>query len=172
MFRKVILGLVVSVGVLSAQGQICFKLEGKMGEEIKALIEKYKGSLEPVSIVNSGTSVANVEDMMAQVEAKIEEKKIKKAKVKKAKEAKKAMADGKKMYIAKCQTCHGEKAEKEAYGTSRPLNSLTFKEMEKAIVGYQLDEYDRGMAMIMKQHANAIMIKEVKSIHKYIQTLK
>jgi cytochrome c553 len=172
MLKKIIFCLVVCVGVLNASGQICFKLEGKMGEEIKALLEKYKGSLEGVSIQNNGGAITtNADKLMRQVEAKIEAKRVKKIEDDKKAIAKQQIVDGKALFNKKCKICHGAKGEKEAYNKSRPLNTLALKEMQKAIVGYQLDQYDRGLSMIMKPYANSLMIEDVEAIYNYLKTL-
>ncbi len=170
MFKKIILSLAVSATIVSvlAEESICFKLEGKLGEEIKALVYKYKNSLEHVSINNDNISTAKVEEMMAQVEAK----KIKQKEEKKKQVAKQKMADGKKIYISKCQSCHGAKADKEAYNKARALNSLSLEEMQLSIRGYQLNEYDRGLAIIMTPYANGLVTSEAEAVYQYIQTLK
>lgn len=173
MLKKVILGLVVSISILNAEGQICFKLEGKLGEEIKALVEKYKGSLEAVSISNGeSVNVGNVEEIMAKVEAKIEAKKIKQVEENKKEKVKQFMADGKKIFTSKCQSCHGVKAEKEAYNKSRALSSLSLEQIKTSIRGYQESSYDRGLAIMMTPYANILMEKDVEAVYEYIQTLK
>ena len=175
MFKKVILGLVVSVSILSASEQVCFKLEGKMGEEIKALLYKYKASLEPVTLQSGGSAVLT-DEMLAKIEAGVE-KKIEKRQSKKVADAKKAKAKatlvgGKSIFTSRCQSCHGAKGQKEAYNRSRPLNSLTLEQMKTSIRGYQNNNYDRGLASLMTPYANQLMMTDVEAIYNYIQTLK
>ncbi len=175
MFKKIILGLVISTGILSASEQVCFKLEGKMGDDIKALLYKYKGSLESVTLQSGGPAVLT-DEMLAKIEARVE-KKIEKRQAKKVADAKKAkvketLAGGKNLFATRCQACHGKKASKEAYGKSRALNSLTLEEMKDSIEGYQNYTYDRGLASLMTPYASGLMMNEVESIYNYIQTLK
>ena len=175
MFKKIILGLVVSTSILSASEQVCFKLEGKMGDDIKALLYKYKGSLEPVSIQSGGSAVLT-DEMLAKIEARVE-KKIVKRQAKKVADAKKAkikatLADGKSLFTSRCQACHGADASKEAYNKSRPLNSLTLDQMLTSIRGYQDNDYDRGLATVMIPYADGLIKKDVEAVYNYIQTLK
>lgn len=80
--------------------------------------------------------------------------------------------DGKKLYINKCQKCHGEKANKRAYATSRPLVDLTLDDMQLSIRDYSNQDYDRGNAFVMRPYANILTSKRVKNIYSYIKTLK
>ncbi|WP_421715917.1 c-type cytochrome [Arcobacter arenosus] len=79
---------------------------------------------------------------------------------------------GKKIYIDKCQSCHGEKAEKRAYGTSRPLVELSLDDMDQSINDYMYDNYDRGNAHVMKPYATFLTGTKVKEVYSYIQSLK
>merc|ERR1711879_178449 len=80
--------------------------------------------------------------------------------------------NGKEIYIKQCQQCHGEKAEKKAYNTSRPLVDLNLSDFEQAIRDYTLNEYDRGMAMVMRPYANNLNTQRIKDVYSYILTLK
>ncbi|PLY04294.1 MAG: hypothetical protein C0625_16555 [Arcobacter sp.] len=80
--------------------------------------------------------------------------------------------DGKKLYINKCQNCHGEKADKSAYATSRPLINLTYSDMQLSIRDYELGSYDRGNAFIMKPYAASMNQADIKNVYSYIQSLK
>lgn len=153
------------------------KSEGWVVEDIK--ISAGKTGMNFMYVLKKGqglTASANADDISEEiyrkVEARIEakNKRIKEEKEKKAKQD--MMADGKKLYISKCQTCHGEKAEQVAYNTSRPLNTLSLKDMELAIRGYTNSTYDRGMALVMLPMANTLVPDDLKAIHTYIQTIK
>jgi cytochrome c553 len=163
MFKKIILGLTVATSLLSAEETICFKIEGEMGKEIKALVEKYKGSIENITIKD--TTDTNIQNIMSKVEAKIEEKK-------KVETTKNILDNGKILYTTKCQTCHGKKATKLAYNKSRALNTLTLNDMKQSIRGYIMDEYDRGLAILMKPYANILTDEDIKAVYQYIQTVK
>jgi len=174
MLKKIILGLIVSISILSAKSCVCFEIEGKMGEEIKNLIEKYKDSLQNVKVQNTNNNIsrASADDILKQVEAKLEAKRTKKIEDDKKVIVKQKTTDGKDIFTRKCQVCHGAKADKEAYNRARALNTLTLEEMEASIKGYQLDQYDRGLSMIMKPYANGLMIDDIEAVYQYIQTLK
>ena len=79
--------------------------------------------------------------------------------------------DGKALYIKKCQSCHGEKAD-EKYGNSRALIDLNFIDYKTTLRDYELGQYDRGSAFVMIPYANAMSSTEVKNTYSYIQSLK
>ncbi|NQY20669.1 MAG: cytochrome c [Campylobacteraceae bacterium] len=79
--------------------------------------------------------------------------------------------DGKKLYILKCQRCHGEEANKVASNVSAKLSEMTYQEMEDAMVGYKFNDYDKGRAILMKPYSE-ISNKELKNVFDYIQTIK
>ena len=170
-FKKIIIGLSLALTTLSAADTVTFKLEGKMGEEIKALIEKYKYSLETVTI-NKQTSNATTEEIMAKVEAKLEAKAIKKAETKKLEDIKIKTTNGKELYTNKCKSCHGKQGELEAYNRSRPLNTLSLEEITDSIRGYTLNEYDRGLAIMMAPIASSLTEDDIDSVYNYLKTLK
>lgn len=113
-------------------------------------------------------------------EKKLEERIMQKLEVRKQEEAaakkvqikEKMSKNGKDIYINKCQKCHGEKADKKAYNTSRPLVNLNLDDFEQAIRDYTLGEYDRGAAIAMMPYANSLNTKRIKDVYSYIQTLK
>ena len=83
----------------------------------------------------------------------------------------KDIIDGKRYYTKNCQQCHGLKGELKSMGTSRPLNTLSFDEMVDSIRGYEYNEYDRGMAIIMIPYANLIIQNDLKKISIYLQSI-
>jgi mono/diheme cytochrome c family protein len=99
----------------------------------------------------------------------IEKEKEKKQKIKKQKDD---ITIGQKVYTATCSRCHGKNAELRAYNTARVLTTLTLQEMETSIWNYTFDEQDNGFAILMKPYAESMTPKELKQVHKYIQTLK
>lgn len=103
---------------------------------------------------------------------KLEKRKEQEQKIKITKYKEAMSKSGKKMFIDKCQSCHGEKAEKRAYNTSRPLIELSFADMDQSINDYMYDNYDRGNALVMKPYAIYLTNKKLKDIYSYIQTLK
>ena len=77
---------------------------------------------------------------------------------------------GKKMYIAKCQSCHGEKGE-ILYSTSRALNQLNLFDFETTIRDYKLNSYNRGNAIVMTPYAKIMSTKEVRAVYAYIESI-
>ena len=114
----------------------------------------------------------NEEALMAKVLAKIEAGKKEKFKADKEKYRLASLAGGKKLYIAKCQNCHGAKAELEPMNTSRALKGLSLIDFESALEGYDRGDYDRGTAIIMRPYAVGINDTDIKNIYFYLKTLK
>ncbi len=83
----------------------------------------------------------------------------------------KAIADIKSFYVKRCSECHGVNGELEARGTSRPLNTLSTDEMNLSIHGYDRDQYDRGLAFVMKPYANFATEEKIESIYHYLQSV-
>lgn len=78
---------------------------------------------------------------------------------------------GKKLYIKKCQTCHGDKGEKEV-GTSRAINSIGLSDFKTTIRDYVLGTYDRGAAFQMRPYANLMSEKDATNVYIYLKSLK
>jgi len=91
---------------------------------------------------------------------------------KKKKKEQELSAQGETTYKTVCSKCHGESAEKNAFNTSEPLNTLSVEQIEVAIRDYGLDTKDNGMGIIMKPYASKYTAKEFTQIANYIQTLK
>jgi mono/diheme cytochrome c family protein len=163
------------------------KVKGWIIDDIKLQINNDKINyiyiLKKESIVKQNTTVAPTATQKVALQATtaipmtartIDYKQIAKEMKKQEKETKAIddLAKGKKYYIDNCQECHGQKGEIESSGTSRALNKLTLDDMEDAIRKYQWNEYDRGMAMVMKPYASRVVSNDLKAIYKYIQSLK
>ena len=128
---------------------LCLKVDKAMAKELKALIKKYNGKVISVS-----------KNTQEQKEFEAKQKLTK------------SISVGEKLYKSNCQECHGEDATKESYGTSRALTSLTRDQFKDALWGYSNDEYNRGMAMIMRPFADQLIDEDQDKIYEYIQTLK
>lgn len=78
---------------------------------------------------------------------------------------------GKKMYIDKCQNCHGEKG--EAFpGNSRAINQLNLFDFTTTIRDYNNGSgYDRGTAFQMIQWANAMDANDIKNVYQYLNAI-
>ncbi len=145
---------------------ICFELKGEMGKELKALIEKYHGEIAEAKIrsVRGGYDRGYGRTQQGDFSMfTLEEKE--------AMQNKHLIAEGKPLYERKCKSCHGENAEKRAYGKSRPLKDLSKEQMLNAIIGYTNNTYDRGMAFIMRPHAASVTESQMESIAAYIKSL-
>ena len=125
------------------------------------ILKKNSSTITPIVAINKNNLKASL----------LEIEKEKKAK-QKANKLNKSLANGKKIYTSDCASCHGEKASKEAYNTSRALNTLSLEDMQVAIRDYTLNTKDNGMAIVMQPYANGLTTKDVEDIYKYIQTLK
>ncbi len=79
---------------------------------------------------------------------------------------------GEKLYNNKCISCHGKNGELKARGVSRPINSLNLQDFMLSIRGYNLGDYDRGMAFVMKPYATLMNDKDIKNVYVYLQSLK
>ena len=115
--------------------------------------------------------VGNQAQMEANIMAKLEKKKVEEEKVKVEKELKDASIDAEKIYISKCQTCHGATGEKKAYNSSRPLKDLSLEEMEESIKDYKNGNKNSGNATIMAPYASFIDYKEIKGIQAYLNKI-
>lgn len=116
-------------------------------------------------------STINEEKLEQKILQRLEDRKKQEIASKK-KEVKLRMSrNGKKLYINKCQSCHGENAD-EVYGRSRALSKLSLFDFKTTIRDYNLGEYDRGQAFVMKPYANLMNSQDIKNVYSYIQTLK
>lgn len=78
---------------------------------------------------------------------------------------------GKKYYTQNCKICHGTKGELEAEGTSRPLNSLSLADIKYSIRGYNMDDYDLGLAIIMRPYASFLDKEKMTNIYNYLKSI-
>ena len=124
---------------------------------------------EPLATVTTdGKMILTKEDLRAKMqELRDEEKAEEKEKIRVGNVAK-----GKEIYTSQCIKCHGEKAELSAYNVARPLNTLSFDQMEMAITDYDLGTRKGSYAFLMKPYANNMAVDNLKAVWAYIQTLK
>lgn len=155
----------------SNKSVIEMKKEGWRIDDIK--IEKSTSGNNYIYIFKKDSTVMpafNQEELEQKLLIKLENKKKEEEKTKKIEIMKEKYSLGEKLYIKKCQTCHGEKGELE-YGTARVLNTLSQDEYESAIKGYRSKSYDRGQAIIMSGYATNMSSNDIKNTHLYLQTL-
>ncbi len=102
----------------------------------------------------------------------------------KAKEAAAAAADkakeavsggnekGKAVY-AKCVSCHGANAEKQALGKSEVIKGWDAAKVEEALNGYKAGTRNvHGMGMLMKGQVSSLSDEDIKAVAAYISSLK
>lgn len=109
-------------------------------------------------------TVALTDELMKQIEAR------KEAREKQDKETKR-LVSGEKMYKQSCFNCHGEKGESTAYHTSRALNKMSEEDIVYAIRGYNLNDYDKGMAYLMAPYANFMTKEDALSVSAYLKSI-
>ncbi len=117
------------------------------------------------------TSTIDEEKLEQKILQRLETRK-KEEQIARKKEVKVRMSkDGKKLYINKCQSCHGAKAT-ELTGNSRDLTKINFFDFKTTIRDYGLGEYDRGTAFRMLPYANLMDSRDIKNVYSYINSLK
>jgi len=81
---------------------------------------------------------------------------------------------GRKTYVNKCQTCHGDNGLERPFNTSRPIANLSIQEFKNSMRGYvnENKDYDRGKAMIMKPYADTSDSHDIKNVFVYLKSLK
>jgi cytochrome c553 len=132
------------------------------------ILKKGNSSINLVT-PNSNLNEKQLEDKILK---RLEDKKIQEEKELKIERVIKSRVAGKEMYIAKCQSCHGNKAEKTPYNTSRALNTLNHEEISLSIRNYSNGDNITGYEMIMKPYADMLNKQKIKEVYEYIQTLK
>ena len=116
----------------------------------------------------AGTQVLTKE----QLKSYLSELKEEEIKEQKRKEEMGDIALGKDIYTSQCISCHGEKGELKAYNKSRPLNSLTYQDMETAIADFEYLKKATTTQNIMKPYASGLTEAKLKGIVTYLRSLK
>ena len=103
---------------------------------------------------------------------KLEEKNIQKVEKKKVEKRIKSELAGKKMYISKCQSCHGQNGEKSVYDETIPLKDMSLDDMSFAINRYTNDHtYGYGYNTIMAQIASNIVKADLEKMKNYLNSI-
>jgi len=123
---------------------------------------------EPLATVTTdGKYILSKEDLRAKMqELRAEEIAEEKEKIEAGN-----IAVGKTFYEANCQQCHGD-GTIAAYGTARPLRSMSLSQMENAIIDYDYDQKVSSTAALMKPYANMLTTKRIQNIYSYLQSLQ
>ncbi|MDX9900756.1 MAG: c-type cytochrome [Aliarcobacter sp.] len=124
-----------------------------------------------VSTTSSSNFVGNQAQMEANIIAKLEKKKEEEIKAKEIQEIKEAAIDGEKIYLSKCQNCHGTNGEKSAYNSSRPLKDLSVEDMNESIKDYKNGNVNAQNSILMAPYANYLDEKTIKGIHGYLNKI-
>ena len=103
---------------------------------------------------------------------RLEAKKIQEAKEKKIEKILVNKAAGKEIYIAKCQSCHGEKGEKSAFNVAMPLKDMSLDDMELAIGQYtNRSDYGYGYNIQMRSISASITKNDLAKIKDYLDSV-
>jgi mono/diheme cytochrome c family protein len=152
--------LASTIALAASSDCVCFKLEGEMGKELKALIEKYHGEL-----TQAKTESKNVEKESSSFSVfTVEEKK--------AITKEDRIASGKKTYEISCASCHGQKGEKPASADSMAINEMSKEDFLDAIRGYQNNDYGGSLRFSMIPYAQNVTKTEVDNMVDYLQSIK
>ena len=101
-----------------------FEAKGDFAKELKSLVEKYsKESNVSINVYENAPQTQSGRFLNIGVDGR----------------ANYSAKRGEELYAANCSKCHGEKGEKRAYGTSRPLTKISADDIETAFAGYLTD---------------------------------
>ncbi|MCF6172328.1 MAG: c-type cytochrome [Campylobacteraceae bacterium] len=82
-----------------------------------------------------------------------------------------AASDGATLF-KNCAGCHGANAQKKALGRSQVINEWKSDKIVSALSGYKKGTYGGAMKGIMKSQASKLSAEQIKTLAKYIPTLK
>jgi len=121
----------------------------------------------------TSASDIDMDALEAKVVKRLQDEEEKKKKIQKEKTRVSYLKAGKKLYINKCQECHGEKGFKKAHNTSRAIANFNLKELEVTMNAYTNSnkDFDRGRAVIMKPYAISTDSNELKKIYVYLRNI-
>jgi len=175
-------------GVASMSGIEDMKLDGGKCDGQKSLNEmKDSGwSVDDINISKGDSGMnyiyilkneqqynaSDIEQIEEKIVQRLEKKKIEDEKKRIAEIKQRMSREGKELYVTKCQSCHGEKAELNALGTSKPLVTLSLSDMILAINEFRRNERVSGNGLIMTPYAKTIVERDIKNIYSYISTFK
>ncbi|UTJ06857.1 c-type cytochrome [Arcobacter roscoffensis] len=137
----------------------------------------FKDSKSSSNFVTTNSNLSS-EELEARIVKRLEAKKEQEKKEQEIERKIKAKEEGKKLYVNKCQSCHGQKGELNAMNASRPLNTLSYEEMQIAInayISYDRDNdderYGNGRAIIMQPYAASTTEEDLKNISNYLKSI-
>jgi cytochrome c len=80
-------------------------------------------------------------------------------------------ANGKLLFMQKCASCHGQKAEKAALGKSQVIAGWEAARTEAALNGYKDGTYGGAMKGLMAGQVSILDAGQIKALSEYISTL-
>lgn len=110
------------------------------------------------------TDLSIHDELLRQIETRKQEKE-------KKEQEEQFIKQGGAIYQQSCVNCHGEKGESTAYNTSRALNTMSEEDIVSAIRGYNLNDYDKGMAYLMSPYASFISKEDAIAISRYLKSI-
>ena len=74
-------------------------------------------------------------------------------------------------YQNQCQSCHGTFGELKAYGTSRPLNTLSIEELQVSIRDFVLNIKTGSNTFIMRPYADIVNSSDLEALYHYLKSI-
>jgi cytochrome c553 len=167
--KKTTLLLLLCVSVLFAEDySVTLKAKGQFGQDLKALIEKYKKSGNIEVVETKPTKKETIKEQIANFFSD-----------QKSEESYRKMlsrtSEGKRIYNLKCASCHGKSGEDSSYG-GKPLNKMSLKEYLFDMDAYGNTDSDEEasshQSFVMTQYANTVTNEQNIGIYQYLQNLK
>jgi mono/diheme cytochrome c family protein len=161
--------LLCSFALFAKDYTVTLKAKGKFGDDLKALIEKYKTSGK-IKVVE--TAPAKNESIKDQISNFFTDKK----KQDQARIMIQKADEGKRLYVGKCAQCHGVKGEIRGYGKGRILNQMSQEDFLAAMDSYDNTAGDdpsvENQSFVMQQYADMVTHDQDVSIYQYILSMK
>ena len=158
--KSLVAASVVAISLQAESQYLCFELKGEMGEELKALVEKYHGDIKnaDIQIVSPRAQQGRFSSFNIEQTQGIDRTGM--------------IERGRDLYERRCQSCHGLNGETRAYNKSQALSTMSVREIEVAMRGYKNGTLDRGAAFVMRPHAISLNGSQISDIAEYIEHLK
>jgi len=142
--------------------------KGKFGDELKALIEKYKSSGDIKVVEGQPQKSSSIKQEISNF---FFEKKQKET----ADENARMIKEGKRIYTASCVSCHGSKGLVKAYGRSKQIANMSHEDFIESLKAYEQEDSDDPTAstrtIIMKPYADMLTTDQAESVYKYLQSI-
>ncbi len=166
--KKIALSLSLILMAYAGDYTVTIAGKGKFGDELKALIEKYKtsGDIKVVEGVKpKDTSIKE------QISSFFFEKKKKETQAQNAR----MLKEGERIYTNSCVSCHGSKGLVKAYGRSSQIGKLSHDDFIDSLKAYSQDDSDspdiQNRSLIMKQYADMLTSNQAEAVYKYLQKI-